>query len=103
MATIATLAVDLVANTKKFILPSKQIQGFASDVKSASLKIAGLASAITPLLAGAGITALVKQQYEAVDATAKVHDGALEFEGDVHDGPANPGRARGPCRRGCGG
>jgi len=74
MATIATLAVDLVANTKKFVLPSKQIQSFASDVKSAGLKIAGLASAITPLLAGAGIAALVKQQYEAVDATAKLAD-----------------------------
>jgi len=74
MATIATLAVDLVANTKKFVLPSKQIQSFASDVKSAGLNIAGLASAITPLLAGAGIAALVKQQYEAVDATAKLAD-----------------------------
>jgi len=58
MATIATLAVDLVANTKKFVLPTKNVNDFAKSVQTAGNRINGFASAVGLGVSVGGLVAL---------------------------------------------
>ncbi len=78
MATIATLAVQLSANTARFgkgmRRGQKHLQTFRQGVVKTTMRIVKFGSALTALAGGAGLTLMVKRSFETLDALAKVSD-----------------------------
>src|SRR3954466_3699687 len=75
---ISKLAVLLTANTSGFTSGLKSAVGplksFGSSVTSIGSKVLGFGGALTAVAAGAGMTALIHQSFEAIDANAKLAD-----------------------------
>ena len=74
MATVGTLAVNLVARTGRF---EKSLTRAIRRLRSFSSSIAGVgakASALAAVVAGGGLGLLVKKSFESIDATAKLAD-----------------------------
>ena len=78
MATIANLNVKLTAGIGGFaagMSKGKKILGdFSGGVSAATSKVLGWGSALAGVATGGGIALLVKNQMEAIDATAKLSD-----------------------------
>jgi len=68
MATIATLSVDLVAHTKKFVLPEKGVQSFARQVDNAASSVKALAAGLGVGLSAGAVVAMTKATIKSVDA-----------------------------------
>lgn len=79
MATnIGNLVVKLTANASGFMTTfakaSRQLSALGSEVAGTVGKIGGIGAALTAAVTGGGFAMLVKNQMEAIDATAKLAD-----------------------------
>lgn len=78
MATIGSLIVKLTAKDGAFRAgigrAASSVKGFAGTVARATKIIGGYGTAITAVAGGAGLTLLVKKQFELIDSTAKTAD-----------------------------
>ncbi|MEX0884981.1 MAG: hypothetical protein WD009_00950 [Phycisphaeraceae bacterium] len=78
MATIGTLALNVVARTSNFekgMRRSNRItRDFGSNVGGITRRVLGFASAVGVLAGGAGIGIMTRNSFAAIDATAKLSD-----------------------------
>lgn len=76
--TIASLGVSLFARTGKFSKgmgrAKNNVRNFSKETRNLSRRLTGLSAALSTVVAGAGVGSLIKQQFSAVDASAKMAD-----------------------------